>query len=43
MTKEEFVTRFLKEQHRRRKMLEYDFIDFKSKCRFDTWKKNKKR
>ncbi|MDI0267273.1 hypothetical protein QIW52_14910 [Clostridioides difficile] len=43
LTKEEFTVRFLKEQQRRKKMLENDFIDFKSNIRFKTWKKNKKR
>ncbi|WP_255619101.1 hypothetical protein [Clostridioides sp. ES-S-0049-02] len=43
MTKEEFTVRFLKEQQRRKKMVEYDFIDFKSNIKFKTWKKNKKR
>ncbi|WP_461195270.1 hypothetical protein [Clostridioides difficile] len=43
LTKKEFTNKFLKEQQIRRKMLEYDFINFKSKCRFDAWKKNKKR
>lgn len=43
MTKEEFTTKFLKEQQRRRKMLEYDIINFKSEIRFKTWKKYKRR
>ncbi|WP_255287883.1 MULTISPECIES: hypothetical protein [unclassified Clostridioides] len=43
MTKEEFTAKFLKEQQRRRKMLEHDIIDFKSKCRLDAWKKHRKR
>lgn len=43
LTKEEFTVRFLKEQQRRKKMVEYDFIDFKSNIKFKTWKKNKKR
>ncbi|AUO78290.1 hypothetical protein [Clostridioides difficile] len=43
MTKEEFITKFLKEQQRRRKILEYDIINFKSEIRFKAWKKYKKR
>ncbi|MCI9976557.1 hypothetical protein JY742_10530 [Clostridioides difficile] len=42
MTKEEFTTKFLKEQQRRRKTLEYDIINFKPEIRFKAWQKYKK-
>ncbi|HGH5450765.1 TPA: hypothetical protein ACJI4K_003358 [Clostridioides difficile] len=43
MTKGGFTTKFLKEQQRRRKILEYDIINFKSTLRFKAWKKHRKR
>ncbi|WP_255640460.1 hypothetical protein [Clostridioides sp. ZZV14-6153] len=43
MTKEEFTAKFLKEQQKRRKILEYNFIDFKSTLRFKAWKKYRRR
>ncbi|MGO0982834.1 hypothetical protein [Clostridioides difficile] len=43
MTKEEFTTKFLKEQQKRKRIIEYDVIAFKSEIRFKTWKKYKKR
>ncbi|WP_265324225.1 hypothetical protein [Clostridioides difficile] len=43
MTKEEFTTKFLKEQQKRKRIIEYDVIAFKYEIRFKTWKKYKKR
>ncbi|EQF27286.1 MULTISPECIES: hypothetical protein [Clostridioides] len=42
MTKKEFTNKFLKEQFKKKKFLDYEFENFKMNRRFSEWKKNKK-